>query len=132
MEELYNYNFTDDDIKYMYEINNEIINISSEEMLEKIKILQNINCGEEQIKNIIVSNPFYLNRCNNDVLFLIKKIKEIGIISLNILFDSNPWLLNKDNFEIENFIKSKQNEGFEMDEIVDMIDSNPYILDELN
>ena len=130
MEELYNYEFTNDMIKNMFEINNEIINLSKDEVLEKILILQNIKCDNEQIKNILESNPFYLNRCTNDVILLVKKLKEIGLVALNLLFDSNPWLLNKDSFELEEFIQLKQKEGMLLEEIVDLLDSNPYAIDE--
>ena len=48
-----------------------------------------------------------------------------------LLFDSNPWLLNKDLFEIEEFIEKKQEEGLLLEEIVDLMDSNPYVIDEI-
>ena len=77
-----------------------------------------------------MSNPLYLNRCNEDILNLIKRLYDLKINSLNLLFDSNPWMLNKDAFEIDDFIYKKQQEGIVLEYIIDMLDSNPYIINE--
>ena len=63
-----------------------------------------INCDENQVINIISSNPMYLDRTNDGVLRLISKLKSYGFSMLNILFDSNPYILNLEVFEIENYI----------------------------
>jgi len=130
MEELFNCGFNDKDIELMIEINDEILDLSNNEIKEKTDILKSINCDEEQIKNILVSNPLYLNRCNEDILNLIKRLYDLKINSLNLLFDSNPWMLNKDAFEIDDFIYKKQQEGIVLEYIIDMLDSNPYIINE--
>ena len=61
-------------------------------------------------------------------------IKNLGFVKnkeyLNLLFDSNPELLNKDVFEIEEFINKKKNDGISLEDIVDLIDSNPFVIDE--
>ena len=130
MEELYNYNLNDSDIKEMISINNDILSLSNEEIKNIVELLLKINCNDKQIRNILISNPFYLSRCISDVIDLIKKLMNLGITSLNILFDSNPWLLNKDVFELDDYINQELNNKT-LEEIVDELESNPYIIDEI-
>ena len=58
-------------------------------------------------------------------------IYSYGLTNLNLLFEANPFFLNKDLFEIEDFIKLKEQDGLSIEEIVDLIDSNPYAIDEI-
>ena len=41
----------------------------------------------------------------DDVIDLINKLFEIGVTNINLLFDSNPLLLNKNSYEIDNYIE---------------------------
>lgn len=129
MVELYNLNLNEVDIKNIIETNPDIKDVSKGEILKRIYILKQINCNDKIIKNIIISNPFYLNKSEEDIIKLIHKLTSIGLKNLDLLFDSNPDLLNKDAFEIDDFIMKKRKE-YSLAEIVDMIDSNPYIIDE--
>ena len=49
----------------------------------------------------------------------------------NILFDANPYILNLEPFEIEKYINERKNNGENMEDIVDDLDSNPYLFNEL-
>ena len=49
----------------------------------------------------------------------------------NLLIDSNPFLLNNDSYEIDEFILKKKNDGLTISDISDLIDSNPYIINEI-
>ena len=69
-----------------------------------------------QIKNIVSSNAQYLDRSENDIQKLISKMKETGFTTLNILFDGNPYILNLDDFEIENYIENRAKEGEKVEE----------------
>ena len=69
-----------------------------------------------QIKNIVSSNAQYLDRSENDIQKLISKMKEKGFTTLNILFDGNPYILNLDDFEIENYIENRAKEGEKVEE----------------
>ena len=131
MEMLFDLGINDDDIKGMLEQCSEILDINENEFNEKIDILTYVGCNERHIRHIIISNPFYLVRSNNDLLKLITYLKRIGFGSINLLFDSNPFLLNKDDFEIENYIDERMKTGMSLDDIVDEIESNPYIIDEI-
>ena len=82
-----------------------------------------VGCKDYHIRNIISANPYYLSRSTNDIKQLINKLLSLGIQHLEITFDSNPWLLNKDAYEIDEYIKDEQFKGLSLDEIIDNIDS---------
>ena len=129
MLELYNLGISEKDIKYILETNPEIEEISRKEIINLINILKQINCSSPIIKNIIITNPFYLTRVDTDIIELINKLEQLGLSNLNYLFDANPYLLNKDVFEIDKFIK-EQTKKYSPKDIIDMIESNPYIIDD--
>lgn len=131
MEELYRIGISEVTIKSMIELEPSICEISVQEVKEKEIILEKINCNENQIINIISSNPMYLDRMNDDVLKLINKLKSYGFSMLNILFDSNPYILNLDAFEIENYINSRLNNNEKLEDIVDDLDANPLLFNEM-
>lgn len=74
------------------------------------------------LKRIILSNPYYLNKDIDDVKNLIKKLKLLNVKRLDITLDSNPWILNLDCYEIDDFINKKKEEGLEIENIIDLID----------
>ena len=132
MEEiLKNLEISEKTISQMIEVCPNIKELSESEILEKIEILKKINCNDIQIRNIVSSNPMYLDRSNTDVNKLIKKMNEVGFSTLNILFDGNPYILNLDAFEIENYIKERQKNGELLEDIVDDMESNLYIFQEI-
>ena len=131
MEKLIELGIFDEELKNMYIENPVLCYLNDTEISNNILVLKQIGCSEQEIKNILIANPFYLNRSINDLQKLIKKLYSIGLTNLNLLFESNPFFLNKDLFEIEEFINIKEKEGLKIDEIVDLIDSNPYAIDEI-
>lgn len=131
MEILFGLGINDNELKSMFEQCPFIMDMSDEEIKEKIEILTYIGCNERHIRNIIASNPYYLDRMNEDLLKLINYLKKIGVSMINLLFDSNPYLLNKDDFEIREYIDGRLKKGDSLEEIVDELESNPYIIDEL-
>jgi len=131
MLELYNYNINDSELKELININKEIISLTEYEIKELLDILVYINCNEKQIKNIILCNPFYLSRIKEDVEDLINKLKEYSFNELNLLFESNPLLLNKNDFEIEDYIKNRLKEDISLEKVIEEIENNPFIIDEI-
>jgi hypothetical protein len=131
MDELINLGFSDMDLKSILEQCPNIMGISNEEVLGLIEILKYLGCEDRHIRNIIISNPYYLERNSVDVLKLIKYFKEINFSNLNLLFDSNPFLLNKDDFEIRGYVSDRLSMGMLLDDIIDEIDNNPYFIDEV-
>ena len=74
----------------------EFLNLSDNEVIEKEAILKMIGCSDTEISNIIGSNPEFLITPTESILKLITKLKSYGFTLLNILFDSNPYILNID------------------------------------
>lgn len=130
MEELYNLGITEEAMNYLIELNPSLKELKSNEINEKIRILKQIGCSRKMIKNIIESNPFYLDKTNIDILNLFELLITLGF-NLNILFDSNPYILNLEPFEINNYINEKIKEGKSIEDIVDELDSNPFLFNEI-
>ena len=118
-------------IRNMIEMCPNVVELNDNEIREKTYILQKVNCTHEQIKNIISSNPNYLNRTNDDILDLIKTLLDFGFKSLNILFDGNPYILNLDSFEIKKYVNIRIEAGETLDDVIDDLDSNPYLFNEM-
>lgn len=122
MKMLFDLGLTEADFKNMLEINPDISDLDT----NLIEILKENGCDDEHIKNILIANPLYLSRSKEDILKLIDRLKELGLTNLKTTFDTNPWLLNKDVFEIDEFIKQQSNLGLTMDEIIDIIDGEMF------
>ena len=131
MEELYRIGISENTIKNMLELVPTISEMSEKEIKEKELILKKINCDENQIIDIISSKPMCLDKTNDIVLRLISKLKSYGFSMLNILFDSNPYILNLEVFEIENYINNRLDSGEELEDIIDDLDSNPILFNEI-
>ena len=89
------------------------------------------NWINNQITNIISSNPRYLDRTNEEILKLLGKLNDLGFNTLNILFDANPYILNLEPYEIDNYIKNRLEKNETLEDIIDDMDSNPYLFNEL-
>lgn len=128
MEILYRLGIGDADINVMLEACPDIKDLTNEEIEEKVSLLEKLECSEKQIRNIVISNPMYLDRMNEDIIALVNKLISLGMSSLNIVFDSYPYLLNKDVFEIEEYLDKKEGN---LEDIIDELESNPYLIDEI-
>lgn len=131
MEELFSIGISLTTLSNMLEINPEIKDMSNEEIKQKIELLKLINCTEKQIINIISSNALYLSITKVDYLKLITYLSKLGFNTLNILFDSNPYILDLSPYEIEQYIYIKQKEGILLEDIIDELESNPYLFSEI-
>ena len=131
MQELRNIGISDSTIKSMIELNREVLELSDNEVLEKEKILSDLDCDNIQILNIISSNPNFLARTSRNILELILYLKKLGFNCLNILFDSNPYILNLEPFEVQNYVSARIKNGESIEGIVDDLDSNPYLFNEM-
>lgn len=131
MEELYNIGISENTIKNMIEQVPELIEMTKNEIIEKENILKTIKCDDIQITNIISSNPLILSRTNSEIIKLLNYLVSIGFKTLNILLDSNPYILNLDVFGIEEYITKRKSNGENVDNIIDNLDSNPYLFNEI-
>ena len=131
MIELLNMGISENTIKSMLELEPSLRELSKEEVIEKKIILEKIGCSNNQIINIISSNPSYLERTNTEIIKLINCLTNYNFKSLNILFDSNPYILNLEPFEINNYINNRLNSEEKLEDIVDELDSNPYLFNDM-
>lgn len=130
MNKLFEFGISEDDIRCMLGQVPSIAMVSDADINFKIDILTYLGCVDRHIKNILISNPYCLDRSNSDLVNLIKYLIGLGFTNLNLLFDSNPYFLNYDVFEIKNYFDKRMSKGISLEDIVNEITDNPYIIDE--
>ena len=126
MKSLYELGITEEEVENLLNRFEDLINISVADINNNIRLLRCINLKDEDIKNIILINPYYLNRSIDDILNLFNSLIKIGVYKLNNLFKENPYLLNKDFYEIDEFIKNELKDN-NINNIVSDINDNPFI-----
>ena len=119
MDILIRYGFSIEEINNMMKSNEEINDISDNNISEIIEILEGLGCSVNHIKNIFITNPFVLTRELTEIKKLVVKLLDLGIDDLYFLFDSNPFLLNMDFKEIDSIYKKMIKEGKKQEEILD-------------
>ncbi len=117
MDVLIRYGFSMEEIKNMMENNDEIERIPDKNIYDIIDILGSVGCLSNHIKNILYSNPFCLSRNPKDIKDLIKQLEDLRLTHLEILFDSNPYLLNIGENEIQRIKKQKEKEGYSEEQL---------------
>ena len=131
MEEIYNLGYDDNSFREMLSIYPNMVNLDNYDVKKKIDILAEIGCSHRQIRNIIGSNILYLDRSDADILKLINYLKVIGFNCLDVLFESNPYILNLDVYEIKNYIEYRVSNGEDINDIVDELDSNTHLFNDI-
>ena len=117
MDVLIRYGFSMEEIKNMMENNDEIERIPDKNIYDIIDILGSVGCLSNHIKNILYSNPFCLSRNPKDIKDLIKQLEDLRLTYLEILFDSNPYLLNIGENEIQRIKKQKEKEVYSEEQL---------------
>ena len=118
MDYLYNLDLNENEILDIAEANGEVQDLSEEEMIKYIYVLIDIGCTQKQIHTIITSNPAYFSRDIDDVGTFLRKLKSYDV-DVSLALEANPWLLNKDSFELDDFINEKRSLGIADDKILD-------------
>lgn len=95
----------------MMDTNMFINSISDNDISLLLKLLEDIGCSQSEIKNIIITNPFYFNQNINSIKKLFDYLKKINISSITTLLDSNPYLLNLSSKDINHIIEKMKKEG---------------------
>lgn len=127
MNELFKLGISTLEVQNMVEMNEEIHQLSEAEIISKIQLLQQINCTLPQIRNILISNPFYLSFTTVEIQKIIQNLLKLGFTNLNLLFDSNPFFFDYEVEELKEYIINKQQYGMLLEDIISMIQDNPYI-----
>ena len=118
MNYLYNLDLNENEILDIAEANGEVQDLSEEEIIKYIYVLIDIGCTQKQIHTIITSNPAYFSRDVDDVGTFLRKLKSYDV-DVSLALEANPWLLNKDSFELDEFINEKRSLGIADDKILD-------------
>lgn len=118
MNYLYNLDLNENEILDIVDANGEVQDLSEEEMIKYIYALIDIGCTQKQIHTIITSNPAYFSRDVDDVGTFLRKLKSYDV-DVSLAVEANPWLLNKDSFELDEFINEKRSLGISDDKILD-------------
>ena len=126
MDVLIRFGFTIEEIQNMMDSNEDILQVDDSEIEELIKLLKDIGCSLNSIKNILSCNPFYLTRGLNSIKKLLNKFYELGFSYLYILFDSNPYILNKSDTDLEELYNQKISDGLSKNEVLDFIQYNMF------
>ena len=124
MDSLIRFGFTIEEINILMDTNEDISLISDNEVNDIIKLFKDNNCSDDTIKNIFICNPFIITNNITDTSKIIDKLKELGFKNINLLFDSNPYILNMSDKLIEKLYNKKKEEGLEKSEIIDFISYN--------
>lgn len=119
--------FKDNDIKELLETNKELLEYDLEVATNNIDILRKLKCNHSQIRNMIYTNSYFLD---HSIIDLVEFLFNKGFTDLNVLFDSNPFLLSKEKYEMEEYITKQKNKGISLDEVIDLIEENPYVIEE--
>ena len=121
MDTLIRYGFTIDEVKLMMDSVSFLFSFDDKTIENLLHFLQKLQCNESIIKNIFICNPFCFTKDVDEIKKVIDKLKEYEVKSFATLLDSNPYILNKTDKEIENFYQKKIKEGYTIDRINDMI-----------
>lgn len=118
MDVLTKYGFTIEELNFMLDTNPDINSLSEKEIYEKIDMLGKVGCMSNHIKNIFITNPFYLTRNICDIKKIIDKLNDEGVMNLYILFDSNPFILNISLKTMEENISNLRKMKYNMRDII--------------
>ncbi len=121
--------FRDQEINIILEQIPNIKKHNKENISKIIKLLADQKCNNKELRNIILTNPDVLLKNPEDIEELIYKLKEYNVLHLNKSFDNYPYLLNLKPYEIDTFIFLKQKEGLKEEEIIKILEDEPYLIE---
>jgi hypothetical protein len=124
---LFQLGLSENDIKKINDFDDKLLCEDIDDIEKIVFLLKDIGMNENSIKEMIICNPMILNRTYEDVNQLILKLKEYNFDSINFLLEANPFFVNYDAYEIDDYYNLK-NERIQ--EITDSIENNPYIMEE--
>ena len=99
-------------------------------MQKKLNYLRKLEFENSEIKNIILTNPLYLNKTEDELFNLIDTLKKYGVDDIKHLININPFILNLDGIDIDLFFKKRVNNELGNDDIVDLLEQNPFEINE--
>ena len=121
--------FHEKEIQKLLEMNPKLKYLKKENTRFMIKFLSDLKCNNRVIRSIIIRNSFFLLRPCSEVDELISILKEYGVENLDMAFYIYPNLLNKNAYEIDNFYIKKRQEGYSNDDINNILEVEPFLID---
>lgn len=118
MLELINLGLNENTVMNILNTNPNYKELTMKEVNDKMVLLKNILCSDEQIKNIIVSNPSYLERENIEIISLFNALFDLGFENINEIIDLNPKVLNLSSVELRKYVEYRIYNGETKDEII--------------
>ena len=118
MLELINLGLNENTIMNMLNTNPNYKELTMKEVNDKMVLLKNILCSDEQIKNIIVANPSYLEKENVEIISLFNALFDLGFENINEIIDLNPKVLNLSSDELRKYVDYRIYNGEAKDEII--------------
>lgn len=131
IDNLYNLGISKYSIEHMLEMNDELRYLEQNELNDKIQMLFQINCTEIQIREIISSNSKFLTTNIKEIFKTLLFLNEIGLMGLNYLIHSNPYILNLEVYEIKNYIDKKLETGKNIENIIEELEENVMLFNEM-
>ena len=99
--------FTESEIKEFMNEYESMLNTDITNIQNKLQFLKELEFNNSEIKNIILANPLYLNKTDEELDNLIDNFKNYGINDIKNLINANPCILNLDGIDIELFFNKK-------------------------
>lgn len=122
--------FKEKDIEGLFTINPSLEEYDSKKAEKNIELLKAIGCSDLYIKDIIASNSYFLSNEEEDTKELMNYLKEkLKFENLDLLFDSNSYLLNLKKEYLEEFVNEKRKKQVPLEKIRDLIELNLFIMD---
>ena len=118
MLELINLGINENVVMNILETNPNYKELTMKEVNEKIYLLKNILCTDEQIENIINTNSSYLKKSNTEIIELFNKLFDLGFENINEIIDLNPNVLNIKADELQKYVDYRMYNGEPKDEII--------------
>ena len=105
--------------------------LSEDNIINKKDILIAINCTNDQVSSILKRNPLIISKTNKELVNILKFLLTKGFNNLSDLIDTNPFILNLDPYEIDNYINKRIQDGELLENIIDELASKPNLFDEM-
>lgn len=118
MLELINLGINDNVVMNILEKNPNFKELTMREVNDKIYLLKNILCTDEQIENIININSSYFIKPNKEIIELFNKLFDLGFENINEMIDLNPNILNIKAHDLQEYVDFRMYNGEPKDEII--------------
>lgn len=126
MFELINIGINENSIISLIDNNELYKELTMKQVYDKVYLLKNVLCTDNQIKKIIENNKEYLLMDSNKIIDLFNILFDMGFENINDLIFSSPSILNIDSNELKKYIEYREYKGENHNDIVNDISSTLF------